>query len=240
MPHPRILLLSGSRDPSGSFLVWAAAPLRELLGDARDVLFVPYAGVVIGWDDYAGRTAEALAPLGVRLTAVHRVPDPRAAVASAAAILVGGGNTFRLLERLYDARLLDPIRARVAAGVPYVGWSAGSVVACPTIATTNDMPIIAPPSLRALGLVPFQINAHYTDAHPIGHQGETRAQRIGEFLALHPAMRVVGLREGGLLRLGDGRITLLGEGGARVFAAGRQPVDYVAGDDVGFLLADSA
>lgn len=240
MAHRHVLLLSGSRDPSGSFLAWAAAPLRELLADAPEVLFVPYAGVVIGWDEYADRTAEALAPLGVRVTSVHRLPDPRAAVASAAAILVGGGNTFRLLERLYDAQLLEPIRACVTAGVPYVGWSAGSVVACPTIATTNDMPIIGPPSLSALGLVPFQINAHYTDAHPAGHHGETRAQRIAEFLALNPGVRVVGLREGGILRLRDGTIALLGDGGARVFAHGREPSDYVAGDDVEFLLDGSS
>lgn len=240
MTHRRVLLLSSSRDPSGSFLAWAAAPLRDLLADAAEVLFVPYAGVVIGWDEYADRTAEALEPLGVRLTSVHRLPDPRAAIAGAAAILVGGGNTFRLLERLYQTQLLEPIRERVAAGVPYVGWSAGSVVACPTIATTNDMPIVGPPSFRALALVPFQINAHYTDAHPSRHQGETRAQRIAEFLVLNPAVRVVGLREGGILRVRDGTLALLGNGGARVFAHGREPADYVAGDDVEFLLADAS
>lgn len=240
MAPRRLLLLSSSRDADGSFLAWAAAPLRDHLAGAAEVVFVPYAGVVIGWDEYADRTAEALEPLDVRLASVHRVRDPRAAVASASAILVGGGNTFRLLERLHDAGLLSAIRERVAAGIPYAGWSAGSVVACPTIATTNDMPIIAPPSLDALGLVPFHINAHYTDAHPPGHHGETRAQRIAEFLALNPAARVVGLREGAILQLRDGVLALLGHAGARVFAHGREPADYGAGDDVGFLLAGAS
>jgi dipeptidase E len=153
------------------------------------------------------------------------------AVRFAAAIVVGGGNTFHLLSRLYAAGLLETIGACVRSGTPYIGWSAGSVVACPSIATTNDMPIIEPPSLRALGLVQFQINAHYTDAHPPGHQGETRAERIAEFLSLQPAVTVVGLREGSLLQVDATTVRLSGTD-ARIFRAGETPLEWAAQDAV--------
>jgi dipeptidase E len=178
--------------------------------------------------------------MGYRLASIHDAPDPVRAVREAEAILVGGGNTFHLLRRLYDAGgVLAAIRARVLGdGVPYVGWSAGSVVACPTIQTTNDMPIVAPPSLDALGLVPFQINAHYTDFHPPGFQGETRAERLAEFLAVNPGARVVGLREGTLLRVEGDRVALWGAGGpAALFERGRPVGELRPGDSLGFLLA---
>jgi dipeptidase E len=140
-----------------------------------------------------------------------------AAVRDAEGIVVGGGNTFHLLARLYDAGLLDAIRGRVADGVPYVGWSAGAVVACPTIRTTNDMPIVAPPRLDALALVGFQINAHFTDVHPPGFQGETRRQRLAEFVAANPDVPVLGLPEGSMLRVVGAALTLLGPHEAPVF-----------------------
>jgi dipeptidase E len=239
----RLLLLSNSTDPAGNYLHHPREALGELVGDGvRTVLFVPFASVTISWDLYAERTASAFASMGYQLTSLHTAASPAAAVRDAEAIAVGGGNTFHLLRALYAADLLAPIRERVAAGVPYVGWSAGSVVACATMCTTNDMPIVVPPSLDALALVPFQINAHYTDVHPAGFRGETRAQRLAEFVAANPGVPVIGLPEGTMLRVHDDDVRLLGT----PTSAGHAPVFGVAGVSVAppdeplpFLLAGS-
>jgi dipeptidase E len=163
--------------------------------------------------------------MGYAMASIHEASAPMQAVRGAAAIVIGGGNTFHLLAQLYAAGLVKIIGERVRSGMPYLGWSAGSVVACPSIATTNDMPIVEPPSLRALGLVQFQINAHYTDAQPPGHQGETRDERIAEFLSMQPAMTVVGLREGSSLHVAGSEVRLAGAG-ARVFRAGQPTADW--------------
>lgn len=227
----QLLLLSNSRAPDGTYLKWARQEIKAFLGDVRvAALFIPYAAVPgseSAYDAYAQRVRAAFGGLGHNLRSLHQAVDPVQAVRTAAAIVIGGGNTFHLLARLYAAGLLEIIAERVRAGVPYIGWSAGSVVACPTIATTNDMPIIEPPSLRALGLVEFQINAHYTDVHPPGHQGETRAERLAEFLSLQPAVTVVGLREGSLLRVEGGAVRLSGAD-ARIFRATEAAVEWTA------------
>ncbi|MEJ7809944.1 MAG: dipeptidase PepE [Gemmatimonadaceae bacterium] len=207
----RLLLLSNSTDAAGRYLEWPRAHLRDFLGPSvREVLFVPFAGVSISWDAYAERVRGAVEGAGYRLAAAHQAPDAVTAVNQADAIAIGGGNTFYLLARLYDTGLLAAIRDRVRGGTPYVGWSAGSVVACPTIRTTNDMPIVEPPSLAALGLVPFQINAHYTDFHPPGFRGETRAERLAEFVTANPGVPVLGLPEGTLLRVEGSDMRVLG------------------------------
>ena len=233
-------LLSNSRDPDGRFLEWARPELAQFLGGVATVTFVPYAGVTIGWDAYAARLREAFAAFNVGVSSVHEVPDAASAIASAEAIVVGGGNTFRLLEQLYETGLLEPIRARVRAGAPYVGWSAGSVVACPTIQTTNDMAIVMPPRFEALDLVPFQINAHYTDVHPPGFQGETRAERLAEYIALNRQVAVIGLPEGSLLRVDDGRVELAGAGAAPLFRHGASPSRLESGCDLAAVLAPGA
>jgi dipeptidase E len=236
----RLLLLSNSRDAEGNYLVQYADELRDFLdASVRRVLFVPFASVRITFDAYAARVRDAFEPMGYGVSAVHEARSRADAVRDAEAILVGGGNTFHLLATLHRTGLLDAIRARVREGVPYVGWSAGSVVACPTISTTNDMPIIAPPSLDALGFVPFQINAHYTDFHPPGHQGETRAERLEEFLTVNPGVPVIGLPEGDLLRVEDRRMTLVGTKTAKLFrTADRPPEDLEPGSRLDELLAD--
>jgi dipeptidase E len=235
----RLLLLSNSRDASGNFLHHPRNAIREFLGSTvESVLFVPFASVTVGLDAYAARARAPFLEMGYGLESIHEARDPIAAVEHAAAIVVGGGNTFHLLRRLYDLDLLGAIRARVAAGVPYLGWSAGSVITGPTIGTTNDMPIIEPPSLRALGLVPFQINAHYTDFHPPGHQGETRAERLAEFLAVNPGVVVVGLREGAMLRAEGDDVWLHGQAGARVFTGGNEPKEYEPGASLSFVLRE--
>jgi dipeptidase E len=233
----RLLLLSSGRDGNGVFLLHSATAIRSLLGESvRNVLFIPYAGVTITPARYAERAAVPFAKLGYGLQSITDAPNPVLAVESAEAIMVGGGNTFKLLATLYEHGLIDPIRARVHAGVPYIGWSAGAVVSAPTMGTTNDMPIIEPKSLRALNLIPFQINAHYTDFHPPGHQGETRAERLEEYIEANRTVRVVGLREGCSLRIEDDEIALNGLGTAPVFSYGAPVSEYSAGDDISFLL----
>ncbi|MGB3542440.1 dipeptidase PepE [Rubrivirga sp.] len=210
-----ILLLSNSSSDAG-YLTHARDWIRDALGDARRVAFVPYAAVTFSYDDYTAKVAAALDGLGLEITGVH-TGEPATAVLEADAVFVGGGNTFHLLRESIRTGVLEAVRTRVEGGAPYVGWSAGSNLACPTIRTTNDMPIVEPPTLDALGLVPVQINPHYTDAHPDGHRGETRAERLSEFVAANPASPVVGLPEGTAVRIEDGRVTLLGDGAARVF-----------------------
>jgi dipeptidase E len=208
---PRLLLLSNSTMPGEPYLAWPREPIAAFLaGAARRIAFVPYAGVRVSWDDYAARVREALAPLGHALVPVHHAADPVAALDDCDAVAVGGGNTFHLLLHLARTGLLDAVRARVAAGLPYLGWSAGSVVACPTIRTTNDMAIVEPPSLAALGLVPFQINAHYTEAVLPNHGGETRQERLAEFLAVNPEATVLCLPEGSAVRVEGAAARLLG------------------------------
>ena len=223
----RLLLLSNSRDAERRYLAHCRDALAEHLAGVREVAFVPYAGVTVTWDAYAARVAEALGPLGVRVRPVHASDDPAGVVRDAPAVAVGGGNTFHLLAHLYRSGLLGAVRDRAAAGAPYLGWSAGSVVACPTLQTTNDMPVVEPPAFAALGLVGVQINAHYTDFHPPGFQGETRAERLAEFIAANPDTAVVGLPEGSWLEARGPALTLGGPHAAPVFRHARE-VERVA------------
>ncbi|MGE5926618.1 MAG: dipeptidase PepE [Gemmatimonadota bacterium] len=232
----RLLLLSNSTNPGEPYLAWPLPHLRHFLGTASRLFFVPYAGIRMSADAYVGAVREALAPLGVTVTGAHETRKPAAELARADAIAVGGGNTFQLLARLYANDLLEPIRERVRAGLPYVGWSAGANVACPSIMTTNDMPIVEPPSFTALGLVPFQINPHFTEARLPNHGGETRPERIAEFLELNPAARVVGLREGSGLRLEGERVTLVGGAAAVVFRHGAAPREAGPDADLGAII----
>jgi dipeptidase E len=221
----RVVLMSSSRTDSLGYLEHAAEPLHAVLRrESRDVLFVPYAGVALDFDAYEAKVRDAFARFGYRVVSIHHAADPCAALARAEAIAVGGGNTFALLRRLYDARLVELMRDKVRAGTPYIGWSAGSNVACPTIRTTNDMPIVAPPTLDALGLVPFQINPHFIGGKPAGHHGESREERLAEFLAFNAPEAVLALPEGSAL-LSDGvRGTVLGARGALHFRRGVPPV----------------
>jgi dipeptidase E len=224
-----LLLLSNSRMPDGRYLAHALDAIGEAAAGRRRALFVPFAGTTIGWDDYASAVREALAPLGLDIAAAHREHDPEAAAAAAELLLVGGGNTFRLLHESRRRGWLGPIRDAARAGTPYVGWSAGAVLAGPTIRTTNDMPIVDPGGLDALGLVPFQLNCHFTDAMPPGHQGETRRQRLAEYLVLSPKDTVIGLPEGDWLTVRDGAVALHGPLGGWLFRAGRDAVALAPG-----------
>jgi len=238
MKLPRLLLLSNSTNFGGGFLEHATGTIQDFLGRrVKEVLFVPFAAVRFSYDDFAARVQERLGPLGYGVRSIHAVKNAEAAVRGAEAIAVGGGNTFRLLEILYERRLLEPLRERVLAGAPYIGWSAGANVVCPTVRTTNDMPIVEPPSLRALSLVPFQINPHYSEAQIPNHAGETRAERLLEFIAANPGLPVLALREGSILRVEGEGWSLLGEKPARIFTHGAEPLDVEPGGSLAPLKA---
>ena len=219
----KLLLISSSVVHGSGYLDHAETEIRDHLRDVISVLFVPYA--LKDHERYCAKVQPRLENMGFRFASIHKSEDPRQAVLDAEAVFIGGGNTFRLLKLLYAGNLLDAIRARVDSGMPYTGSSAGTNVACPTIRTTNDMPIVEPPSLDAIGLVPFQINPHYLDPDPNSkHMGETREDRIREFLEENETP-VVGLREGAMIRFVHGEILLKGSAGARVFRRGSEPVE---------------
>jgi dipeptidase E len=231
----RILLISNSTLHGSGYLDHATEEIRDFLGDLQRVLFVPFA--LFDRDAYAALARERFQKMGYGLDSIHLAADARQAVDDAEAIFIGGGNTFRLLKALYDFDLLGAIRRRVDAGMPYIGSSAGTIVACPTIKTTNDMPIIQPPSFDALGLVSFQINAHFQDPDPNStHMGETREERIVQFLEENDAP-VVGLREGAMVRIENGVSILKGSSGARIFRKGYEPFETRPGDGLDALSA---
>ena len=219
----RLLLISNSTLHGSGYLDHAEGEIRSFLGTSGTVVFVPFA--MFDRKAYVAKTGKRFRALGWELTSVHDVSNPQRLVARADAIFVGGGNTFRLLKGLYDEDLLDVIRERVREGVPYLGSSAGSIVACPSLKATKDMPIVRPPSFDALGLVHFQISPHYLDPDPAStHMGETQEERIRQFLEENEET-VVGLREGAMLCVEGGSVTLKGSTGARIFRSGEAPVE---------------
>ena len=234
----KLLLLSNSTNQGEEYLGWP----REILGkfiesnNIKSCLFVPYAGVTVTWDDYTNRVQEVFSKWGCAVQSVHLVNDPVLAVSKAECIVVGGGNTFRLVQKMHETGIMAAIREKVLAGTSFIGWSAGSNVACPTLCTTNDMPVIQPSSFKTLNLIPFQINPHYLDANPEGHGGETREQRINEFQALNAEVVVVGLREATALLIDENNLNLLGNRAMRLFEAGKEPREFQPGDSINFLL----
>lgn len=237
MSAKRLLLLSNSSMFGQPYLGWPGEHVKDFLGPVSlGLFFVPYAGVRISYDEYAGKVREAFGNWGYSVISAHEVEDPQAAARDAGGLIVGGGNTFQLLKLLYDTGLLDTLRERAAAGIPYIGWSAGSNVAGPTVRTTNDMPVVEAPSLDALNLVPFQINPHYTEAVLPGVNAETRMDRLLEYTELNPGSTVVGLPEGTALRVEGGSLRLLGRGEATLLLKGREPRTWGPGDDWESLL----
>ncbi|GIW08681.1 MAG: peptidase E [Dehalococcoidia bacterium] len=209
------------------------AEIRASLGDATTLHFAPWA--LAHHDQYTARVQEGFAPPGVTVVGLHAVSDPRAALAQAQALFVGGGNTFRLLKALQTLDLVEIVRQRVTAGeLRYIGASAGSNVACPSLRTTNDMPIVQPASFEAFGLLPFQINPHYVEGST-SPGGETRDTRIAEFLEEND-VAVLGLREGSWLRRRGDTLHLEGVAGAKLFRRGFDPVEYEPGTDLSWLL----
>ncbi|KAH8245423.1 hypothetical protein KR032_009999 [Drosophila birchii] len=232
-----LLLLSSSRLHGHGYLEHARGQLEDLFRGAsvRTVLFVPYA--LRDHDKYTATVRDALQPWGYTVEGLHTKPDPVQALRTAQAIFVGGGNTFVLLRTLYKLELLEPIRELVLRrGLPYVGSSAGTNVATRSIHTTNDMPVAYPPSFDALALVPFNINPHYLDPE-VGsqHKGETRDERLEEFVAYH-RLPVLGLREGTSVRVEGEKATLLGDRNAKLFKADGNTEELAPQADLSFLL----
>jgi dipeptidase E len=234
----RVLLISNSTLHGSGYLDHAESEIRDFLGDITRVLFVPYA--LYDRSAYSSMARERFKAMGYEMDSIHTWRNPKQAVNDAEAIFIGGGNTFRLLKSLYDFDLMDSIRGRVEEGMPYVGSSAGSNVAGPTIRTTKDMPIVEPPSLAALGLVSFQISPHFLDPDPNStHMGETQEERIRQFLEENDAT-VVGLREGAMVRSAFGSSLLKGSSGARVFRRDHEPVEVGAGEKLDHLISVGA
>jgi dipeptidase E len=233
----RLLLISNSTLYGRGYLDHVGKEIRDFVGSGTRVVFVPYA--VHDRRAYAATAQDCFRDMGLSLTSIHDVSNMARAVDEADVFFVGGGNTFRLLKGLYDHNLLDPIRQRVASGIPYIGSSAGSIVACPTLKTTKDMPVVDPPSFEALGLVPFQISPHYQDPDPAStHMGETQEERITQFLEENEEA-VIGLREGSVLRVQDGAVTLKGPNTARIFRRGEKPVETAPGSNLRPLLEET-
>ena len=233
----RLLLISNSTNAGEAYLGHPKEAIQEFLGqEPVTALFIPYAAVTFSYDAYEQKVQNRFREIGHDVQGIHHADDPVEAVKNAKAIVIGGGNTFHLLREMQKNKLVDIIRERVLDGVPYIGWSAGSNVACPTIRTTNDMPIVEPEGFMALNVIPFQINPHYLDTNPEGHAGETREMRIREFLVANPDSYVVGLREGTMLHIEDKTIELAGPRKARIFKCDEEAAELAPGDDFSFLL----
>lgn len=218
-----VLLLSSSKVGSGDYLASAKTEINALLKTKRNIVFIPYAGVTISHDDYANKVREALPELNI--SSLHEYKVPLAAINDADAVLVGGGNTFNLLHTLYRFDLVGVLKERVQENqISYIGWSAGSNVAGMSIRTTNDMPIIEPPTFNGIDLVPFQINPHFTDYKPAGHNGETRSERLQEFMALNPTTPILALPEGTGLQITGDQWHLTGTETCFVFKGGEKVV----------------
>jgi len=231
--NQRLLLLSNSTNFGESFLAYPESAIKAFLGLAvKTIAFIPFAGVTISYTDYARKVEERFLELGYEVMSLHNRRDKVGALQSADAIIIGGGNTFHLLAELYRYQLLNPIREMIAQGKPYIGWSAGSNIACPTIMTTNDMPIVKPPSLNALGLIPFQLNPHYIDAKPEGHGGESRADRLNEFITVNRDVPVIGLSEGSILRFEGLEIMIIGDKPVKIFKYGQEVREVLRGEQL--------
>lgn len=233
----RLLLLSNSTNPGESYLGWPKSHIKDFLGTTvKNVLFIPYAGVTISYDDYSTSVANQFNSLEYQVDSIHKIDTKNEFIQDYDAIVIGGGNTFQLTSLLQNNNLMGPIKQAVENGIPFIGWSAGSNITCPTIMTTNDMPIIEPQSFDALDLIPFQINPHYTEATIPNHGGESRNMRIKEFLSVNQDRNVVGIPEGSLLRLEGPQLFFIGKGTCKVFSHGKSDLSYKDGDDLSWLL----
>lgn len=233
----KVLMLSNSTLPGTPFFTWPRPWVKEFLKTGvKKLLFIPFAAVTFSFDEYEGKVKEVFEAMGYDVQSVHRQKDKKQAVEEAEAIITGGGNTFALLARMYEFDLLEVVRKKVQSGTPYIGWSAGANLACPTIMTTNDMPVVRPPSFDALDLVPFQINPHYHELKFEGQGGETRKERLEEFLVMNPSKKIIGLPEGMLLQRNGDKLVLRGNGVAKLYQYGKGVEDLQSDQNLSFLL----
>lgn len=237
----RALLLSNSTLPGTEFFTWPRPYVKAFLGNTKKKLvFIPFAAVNLSFDEYEEKVREVFADMGYDVVSLHRLNDKISALTEADGIVTGGGNSFALLHRMHEYKLIEPIQKRVRDGLPYIGWSAGANLGCPTIMTTNDMPIVQPPSLHALNIIPVQINPHYHEMKFEGQGGETRKERLEEFIAFNPEKKVIGLPEGMLLERNGNLLTIKGaqDRTARLYQHAKLVQDLSAGQDLSYLLSD--
>jgi dipeptidase E len=233
----RLLLISNSTNPGEAYLDYPKNYIKDFLGEkAMNAIFIPYAAVTFSFEAYEEKVNARFVEIGHHVTSIHRFINPVEAIENADAIVVGGGNTWQLVKMLQEKGLMKVIRKKVKKGAPYIGWSAGANIACPTLSTTNDMPIVQPEKFKTLNLVPFQINPHYLDDNPANHGGETRETRINEFIEVNRDIFVVGLREGTMFLHDDKDLVLMGTRNARIFRYGQNPLELTGEDDFSFLL----
>jgi dipeptidase E len=236
----KVLALSSSRVGNGGMLENALPIIDQFVAmPGANVAFIPFASVQRSYEEYGDLVKEALGSLSYNINTVTPA-DARSTIEAADVIMVGGGNTFKLIHEIYNLDLLELIKTRVTNGTPYIGWSAGANLCGRSISTTNDMPIIQPRSFEAFGFLPFQINPHNINQPLEGYNGETRDQRIEEFLVLNPGIPVVGLPEGTALLLNDGILQFIGDKEGACFDASSSlpPVKAVVkpGENLSHLL----
>ena len=233
----KLLLISNSTMAGEEYLKYTLPHIKKFLSKINfsyneQVVFIPYAAVTFSYDEYEEKVNNAFKEIGLKVKSIHTFNDKKKAVNSAALIITGGGNTWHLVKKLYDEDIISELKKTLLSGIPYIGWSAGANIMCPTLKTTNDMPIVEPKSFKTVGLINFQINPHYLDANPKGHAGETREQRIEEFITLNKETYVVGLREGTMLEIFGNDMILLGSKSARIFKYGTKPQEISPGENL--------
>ncbi len=233
-----LLLISNSTNYGEPYLSWPKKIISDFIfqHQLKKLIFIPFAGVSVSYDDYFDKVRNVFIEFGVELISVHSESEPFQAIQDSDAIVVGGGNTFHLVHMLHKTGLMKIIKEKAMHGTPFMGWSAGANIACPSLKTTNDMPIIEPESFDCLGLVPFQINPHFIDVNPAGHGGETRQQRIEEFLCANQNIKVVGLREATALLIKDSNCKLLGSKDLVLFEHQKEVSSFTSNDNLDFLL----
>ena len=233
----RLLLISNSTNAGEAYLDYPKHNIHDFLGEkCVKCLFIPYAGVTVTWDDYEKKVKNRFNEVGHDIVSIHHFEDPVNAVEEADCIVIGGGNTWKLLHDMHANKLIEPIRKKVLGGTPYIGWSAGSNVTCPTLMTTNDMPIIDPLGFDAINLIPFQINPHYLDKKVEGHGGESREDRILEFIEVNRDVYVAGLREGCMFVVEGDKMRIIGQRNLRLFKYGEETREIAPTEDFTFLL----
>lgn len=216
----RMLLLSNGRKKPGKLLEFVLNDINGFIGEeVKEIVFIPFARVLMDWDSYTQQIIDAFSSTKYKIKSIHMNNDMYSNVENAECILVGGGNTFNLLHCLYKYNLLELLKEKINSETKYIAWSAGSNIVSPTIKTTNDMPIIDTPSLKALGIIPHQINPHFISSH-VGQIGETREQRIKEFLVVNPESKVLCLSNNTYIKVIRNNITFHGAGEVYIFENG--------------------
>lgn len=226
-----LLVVSTSTVYGGEYLDYITDEMAELFKDTEEIIFIPYARPGgISHDNYTEKAAKVFDKIGKKIIGLHTFEDPVVAIKNAKGVFTGGGNTFVLVNALYKFELMQPLREAIFNGMPYMGTSAGSNICGVSMQTTNDMPIVYPPSFKTLGVIPFNLNPHYLDPDPTSkHMGETRETRIAEFHTQN-TIPVVGLREGSWLRVKGEEIILKGDLDARLFKQGKKPYEISSGN----------